>query len=187
MAIIGNEEFVYTVPGDPRARPLVDELSFEYESRYGELFRQIGESAEREMARYPDELFTPARGGSFVLLLRDGVAVAGGAFKHHPDPHTAEVKRVWADKRLRRQGLATRILAELEAQALRQGYRRFYLTTGFRQPEAEALYLREGYTALFSPDANREALRALPFEKHLASAAPVARIAASQPAELSLR
>lgn len=165
-----HDEFITTVPGDPRAKPLIDELSFEYESRYGELFRQAGESAQAEMARYPDALFTPAQGGIFVLLLRNGVAIAGGAFKRHPDPFSAEVKRVWTDKRLRRQGLASRLLAELERQALRQGYQRFFLTTGFRQPEAVGLYLQHGYTALYAADADLEALRSLPFEKHLTPA-----------------
>lgn len=181
-----QDEFVYTVPADPRAKPLVEELSREYESRYGELFRQAGESAEAEMARYPDELFTPAHGGSFVLLLRNGVAIAGGAFKRHPDPSTAEVKRVWTDLRLRRQGLATRLLAELERQAQRQGYQRFYLTTGFRQPEAVGLYLQHGYTALYAPDADLEALRSLPFEKRLLPVVPASTAPLLQP-ELSLR
>ncbi|MBV8500311.1 MAG: GNAT family N-acetyltransferase [Paucibacter sp.] len=182
-----QEEFVYTVPADPRAKPLVDELSHEYESRYGELFRQAGESAEAEMARYPDALFTPAQGGSFVLLMREGVAIAGGAFKRHPDPHTAEVKRVWTDKRLRRQGLASRLLAELERQALRQNYRRFFLTTGFRQPEAVGLYLQHGYTALYAPDADLEALRSLPFEKHLTLPVSLSAAPSLQQPELSLR
>lgn len=167
---MSHEEFIHTLPGDPRARPLVEQLSHEYESRYGELFRQAGESAGQEMARYPDVLFTPAEGGLFVLLLRDGVSVAGGAFKRHPDARTAEVKRVWTDRLLRRQGLARRLLVELEVQALRQGYRRLFLTTGFRQPEAVELYLRQGYTALFAPDADLEALRSLPFEKVLSPA-----------------
>jgi len=192
-----SEEFIYTSPADPRAKPLIDELSVEYESRYGDFFRQIGESAEREMARYPAEAFTPAQGGNFVLLLRHGVAVAGGAFKHHPDPHTAEFKRIWTDRRLRRQGLARRILVELEAQAERQGYRRIYLTTGFRQPEAVGLYLQNGYTALFDPLADPETVRHLPFEKHLgahasqqtATSHPEAAHAkaATSTAEMSLR
>jgi hypothetical protein len=99
-----------------------------------------------------------------VLLLRDGVAVGGGAFMRH-DERTAELKRVWTHADLRRQGLASKVLLELEAQVLRQGYERICLTTGFRQPEAVGLYLGHGYTALFDDAADPETPRKLPFEK----------------------
>jgi GNAT superfamily N-acetyltransferase len=135
-------------------------LRHEYDSRYGDFFRQEGVTAQAER-------FTPAHGGGFVLLLREGRAVAGGAFKRHADPHTAEFKRIWTDYRLRRQGLARRVLIELESRALRKGYRRIDLTTGCRQPEAVGLYLGYGYRALFAPDADLETLRSLPFEKRL--------------------
>ena len=158
-----REAFVYTTPLDPRARPLLDELAFEYDSRYGDVLREPGEP--REMERYPAHLFAPPH-GNFVLLLRDGVAVGGGAFMRH-DERTAELKRVWTHHALRRQGLAKKVLLELEAQVLRQGYERICLTTGFRQPEAVALYLGHGYTALFGPAADPETPRKLPFEKEL--------------------
>jgi GNAT superfamily N-acetyltransferase len=88
------------------------------------------------------------------------------------------LKRVWTRRDLRRQGLARRLTAELEAHVLRQGYARIYLTTGFRQPEAKNLYLANGYTALFDVDGDLEALGHLPFEKRL-----VASIPKDQPAE----
>lgn len=162
-----QDEFIETSPADPRARPLIAELSDEYQTRYEDLYRLDGESAETEMTRYPPQFFTPACGGQFVLLLREGVAVAGGAFNRHADPGTAEFKRIWTDRRLRRQGLAGRVLAELEAHALRQGYARIFLTTGCRQPEAVALYRRHGYTPLFDLHSDPEALRTLPFDKRL--------------------
>ena len=40
---------------------------------------------------------------------------------------------------------------ELETEIVARGYRRVYLTTGDRQPEAEALYLSSGYTRLAEP------------------------------------
>lgn len=159
-----SEQFVYTTPRDPRAKPLIEGLTFEYDSRYGDVMREPG--APREMDRYPAEVFAPVQGGNFVLLLRDGVAIGGGAFMRH-DEHTAELKRVWTDSALRRQGLASKVLLELEAQVRRQGYARIYLTTGFRQPEAVGLYLGHGYTALFDPPIDPETPRKLPFEKHL--------------------
>ena len=39
----------------------------------------------------------------------------------------------------------------LEAEIVARGYRRIYLTTGDKQPEAEALYLATGYRRLAEP------------------------------------
>ena len=63
------------------------------------------------------------------------------------------------------------MLQELEQQAIRQGYARVYLTTGFRQPEAVGLYLTNGYRALFDTTADPETIRSLPFEKWLSDTA----------------
>ena len=41
--------------------------------------------------------------------------------------------------------------ATTRAEIATRGYRRIYLTTGDRQPEAEALYLSSGYTRLAEP------------------------------------
>ncbi|MCQ4159072.1 GNAT family N-acetyltransferase [Roseomonas sp. GC11] len=162
-----SDLIVSTSPLDPRAKPLVDELIHEYDSRYGDLFDRDG--AVVELNRYPPEAFAPPS-GHFLLLIRDGVTIAGGGFKRY-DEQTAEFKRIWTRHDLRRQGLASQVLVALEEAALRQGYRRIYLTTGFRQPEAVGLYLRRGYTALFDPAADLAALRRLPFEKWLAAQA----------------
>ncbi|RWX74961.1 GNAT family N-acetyltransferase [Neorhizobium lilium] len=163
-----SDRFVYTTPLDPLARPLIEELTFEYDSRYGSFYS--AEGAVTEMNRYGPEVFAPPS-GNFLLLVRDGVAIAGGAFMRHEDRDTVEFKRVWTNSAHRRQGLARKVLLELEDQAARQGYRRIYLTTGFRQPEAVGLYLTNGYTALFDRTADPETLRKLPFEKLLSSKA----------------
>lgn len=163
---IGNaigDQIVYTTLHDPRAQPLIDELTFEYDSRYGDVLREPGEP--REMQKFAPDVFSPPH-GNFLLVLRDGAAIAGGAFMRHDD-RTAELKRMWTRRDIRRQGLAAKVLLELEAQVRRQGYERIYLTTGFRQPEAVGLYLSHGYTALFEPAVDPETPRKLPFEKHL--------------------
>ncbi|WP_369138461.1 GNAT family N-acetyltransferase [Modestobacter versicolor] len=153
-------------PDDPLAAPLFAELAVEYDTRYGDLF---GGAAE-ELTRYPASTFRPPD-GDFVLLTDGGVAVAGGAFMRHPDPGTAEVKRMWTAASHRRRGLARRVLAELEQRAAAHGYRRMYLTTGPRQPEARDLYLAAGWTPLFDPAVPRptdtETLRALPVAQRL--------------------
>jgi len=175
-----SDTFVYTTPLDPRAKPLIDELTYEYDSRYGSYFSAAG--AAEEMNRYPAEAFAPPH-GNFLLLQRNGETIGGGAFKHY-DERTAEFKRIWTRSDLRRQGLAVTVLLELEVQAARQGYSRIYLTTGFRQPEAVGLYLKYGYTALFDIDADPEIYKTLPFEKeigHLATGGLPAGVSGQQP------
>ncbi|RWJ01239.1 GNAT family N-acetyltransferase [Mesorhizobium sp.] len=160
-----TDSFLYTTPLDPRAAPLIEALTWEYTTRYGDYFGEPGE----EMRRYPAELFAPPN-GNFLLLLRHGVAIAGGAFKRY-DERTAELKRVWTHIDVRRQGLARKVLAELELQAARHGYTKLYLTTGFRQPEAAILYLNNGYTALFDTTVDPEIHGTLPFEKDISALA----------------
>ncbi|RXT56187.1 GNAT family N-acetyltransferase [Bosea sp. Tri-44] len=170
-----SDQFLYTTPLDPLAEPLVEQLTWEYATRYGTYF---GEAPGAEMSRYPASLFAPPE-GNFVLLLREGRAIAGGAFKRY-DAQTAELKRMWTDTAFRRQGLARRVVEELEAQAARQGYGKIFLTTGFRQPEARDLYLNTGYTPLFDPAVDPEIYKKLAFEKDLAVASYPLRPPAEQ-------
>ncbi|GAB2706779.1 GNAT family N-acetyltransferase [Kitasatospora kifunensis] len=143
---------------DPLAEPLIRELTQEYLARYGE-------GAHAEMARYPATEFAPPH-GLLLLLLADGEPVAGGAYRRY-DESTAELKRMWTHSAHRRRGLARRVLAALEKRAQLAGYRRIYLTTGPRQPEAKGLYLAAGYTPLFDVAADPLTIGPLPFEKFL--------------------
>jgi GNAT superfamily N-acetyltransferase len=170
--------------GDPLVQPLLAELAHEYATRYRDLLDEA--ELQAEMEAYPaHELAAPH--GDLVLLLLDGVAVSGGAFRRRTEPElgdpallrradvrdadgvptvpTAELKRIWTSSAHRRRGLARRTLAELEARAAAVGYPRLYLTTGPRQPEAVGLYLTSGYTPLFDPA--EEPTGPLPFEKWL--------------------
>lgn len=148
---------------DPRVRPLLDELALEYDTRYGDLFGR-GAAAE-ELNRYPAGEFR-APDGALLIIQENGASVAGGAFRRH-GPDTAEFKRIWTHSAHRRRGLARFILTELEALAARRGYRKVYLTTGPRQPEAKHLYLNTGYTAQFDLSADPETIGPLAFTKDL--------------------
>ncbi|CAD6532271.1 GNAT family N-acetyltransferase [Paraburkholderia metrosideri] len=163
---VPDERFVYVHVSDPLARPLFDELVYEYSSRYEGLINK--EEIANELQRYPAEAFA-APHGAFVLLLRDGQAIAGGALMPHTDPGTTEFKRIWASRHHRRQGLARRILVELEAQAIRLGYTRVFLGTGPRQPEAIGLYQTSGYTLLSAHDFGEDEPPGYLFEKILAT------------------
>ena len=59
------------------------------------------------------------------------------------------------------------LLTELEIRIAALGYRRVYLTTGDRQPEAEALYTAAGYVLLAEPRPAESEVYALAFEKLL--------------------
>jgi polar amino acid transport system permease protein len=159
----GTDRFVYVSADDAIAEPLLRELEQEYDSRYGEFF---GEKASAEIRRYPAAAFSVEEGGAFVLLLRDGVPIAGGAYKRF-DERTAELKRIWTSSAHRRQGLARRVARELEEEAVRRGYTRAYLTTGPRQPEAKHLYFQTGYTPLFDTALDPEEVVVHGFAKSL--------------------
>jgi GNAT superfamily N-acetyltransferase len=146
---------------DPLAAPLLDELTVEYKTRYGPL---SGTEYE-DLRAYPAEEFAPP-GGALVLALVDGVPVAGGAFRRY-DARTAELKRMWTSSTHRGQGYGKLVVAELERIAGERGYRRVYLTTGPRQPEAVALYLSAGYRPLYDRSLPAEKVGAHPFEKQL--------------------
>jgi GNAT superfamily N-acetyltransferase len=148
---------------DPRVRPLLDELAVEYDTRYGDRFGR-GAAAE-ELNRYPASEFE-GPGGALLVVQENGESVAGGAFRRY-DADTAEFKRIWTHSAHRRRGLARVVLAALEALAAQRGYRRVYLTTGPRQPEAKHLYLTTGYAAQFDLNQDPELIGSLAFTKNL--------------------
>ncbi|CAG9239233.1 GCN5-related N-acetyltransferase [Paraburkholderia tropica] len=156
-----------TTPLDALAKPLLDGLQHEYATRYREFRIDSEASAAQELARYPATLFAPPD-GAFILIEREGEIVGGGAFKRY-DAHTAELKRIWTHESQRRKGVARRVVEELEARAVRLGYQRIYLTTGFRQPEAWGLYLDTHYVPLFDCAIAPEIHVRLPFGKDLRS------------------
>ncbi|WP_344797311.1 GNAT family N-acetyltransferase [Frondihabitans peucedani] len=155
--------FTWSSPDSALAAPLVADLARDYDERYG---LNDGIPSSVELSRYPAGLFSPAEGGAFLLLERDGQVLAGGAFLR-VDDETAEMKRVWTHPDHRRQGHGRLVMAELEAEAQRRGYRRVVLTTGARQPEAVGLYLALGYRPLFDLAGDLEEISYLRFEKPL--------------------
>jgi putative acetyltransferase len=80
-----------------------------------------------------------------ILAFADGRAVACGAIKEF-DPTTAEVKRMYTQPAMRGQGVAAIVLSALEDWARELDYTRCILETGFKQPEALALYKKCGYS-----------------------------------------
>lgn len=165
----GELTFVAVSQDDPLAAPLLAELAVEYAERYsGDMARILA-----WLRGYPAEEFAPPGGGLVIGLSSADAAhprgqpVTGGAFRRF-DSETAELKRIWTDSAHRRHGYAKALLAELEARIAMCGYRRVYLTTGDRQPEAEALYLSAGYVRLEEPLPSERDVYPLAFLKELA-------------------
>ena len=160
MPQFATDVLIHTTPLDPLVAPVLADLEREYDDRYGDMF---GQPASVEINRYPASTFS-APDGTFVVLVRDGQAISGGAFMRI-DETTVEVKRMWTHADFRGQGLARVILAELEQEAARRGYSSVVLSTGPRQPEAVRLYLATGYTPQFDVTKSAEEIVIHEFRK----------------------
>jgi GNAT superfamily N-acetyltransferase len=79
-----------------------------------------------------------------VLFYVDEKPVACGAFKMF-DEDTVEIKRMFVLPEYRGNGYASKILSELEVWAKDEGIKLGVLETGIKQPEAIALYKKNGY------------------------------------------
>lgn len=146
---------------DLLAAPMLDDLQREYGDRYG----RLDGTEYQDLRAYPVEEFAPPDGVLIVATV-DGEPVAGGAFRRY-DETTAELKRIWTAAGHRRRGYGALVVAQLEHIAAQRGFRRVYLMTGPRQPEAVALYLAAGYTPLYDPSRSPEEIGVHPFEKAL--------------------
>ena len=79
-----------------------------------------------------------------VMAYENEKPLGCGAIKPY-GPTAMEVKRMYVSPESRKNGLATRILAELEHWATDLGYNQCVLETGKGQAEAIELYKRNGY------------------------------------------
>ena len=79
-----------------------------------------------------------------VVLYDNNQAVACGTIKEF-NTESMEVKRMYTIPKYRGKGIGTKILIELENWANELTYKKCVLETGKRQPEAIALYKKNGY------------------------------------------
>jgi GNAT superfamily N-acetyltransferase len=82
-----------------------------------------------------------------VLFYVNEKPVACGAFKKFEDD-TVEIKRMFVLPDYRGKGYASIVLAELESWAKKDGFKYGILETGLKQPEAIALYEKNGYNLI---------------------------------------
>lgn len=82
---------------------------------------------------------------NFVIVAYDNeIPVGCGAIKEF-SPDIMEVKRMYVLLNRRGEGIASRILKELEQWTMDLNYRKCLLETGKKQPEAIELYKKNGY------------------------------------------
>jgi GNAT superfamily N-acetyltransferase len=81
---------------------------------------------------------------TIVVAYDEQQAVGCGCFRKFSD-NTAEIKRMYVEPSYCGQGIAVRILNELELWAGEKGFNHAILETGRKQPEAIHLYERSGY------------------------------------------
>ena len=82
-----------------------------------------------------------------VLAHENDIPVGCGAIKEY-ELKTVEVKRMYVLPESRNGGIATRVLSALEEWAGELSYAKCILETGKKQPEAIALYKKNGYTPI---------------------------------------
>lgn len=133
MVAMASETIVAEPFDGPVAARMIAAVQQEYVRRYG------GEDAS---PTGPGEFGPP--GGTFLVVYRDGTAVACGGLRRLDD-ETCELKRMYVIDGARRSGVGRRLLAALEAAAIQLGYRVVKLETGNAQPEALGLYTSAGY------------------------------------------
>ena len=82
-----------------------------------------------------------------IVGYENGMPVACGAIKAYAG-NTMEVKRMYVLPGNRKQGIASAILKELELWAIELNADKLLLETGKNQPEAIALYKKNGYAMI---------------------------------------
>lgn len=118
-------------PHHPKARALLAAASAATDSLY---------PPSSQHGLEPEE----AEEGVFMIAWHDGEAAGCGVIRPL-DQRTGEIKRMFVSPASRRQGIARRILLELETIAPNLGFDVIRLETGTLQPEAIALYESAGY------------------------------------------
>lgn len=118
---------------DPVSRQLEASQIAEMHARYGDF----------GMQPLPADQFDPPS-GCFLVAWVDGGPLGCGGYRALR-PGIAEIKRMYVQASMRRQGLGRLILAALERLAQAAGYQEMWLETGTEQPEAMATYPSHGY------------------------------------------
>jgi putative acetyltransferase len=101
-----------------------------------------------------------------VVAYENEKPVSCGAIKEY-NPNTMEIKRMYTLPEFRGKGIATKVLIELEKWVNELGYEKCILETGEKQPEAIALYKKNGYKLIPNFGQYAEVENSVCFEKEM--------------------
>lgn len=101
-----------------------------------------------------------------VVAYENNKPVGCGAIKEYT-PNTMEIKRMYILPESRGKGIGTSVLTELEVWATELSYEKCILETGKKQPEAIALYKKNGYKLIPNYGQYAEIDNSVCFEKYL--------------------
>lgn len=120
-------------PAGPEAAELIQALDAELNEHY-----------PKEQIHGIDVSEFKAADGFFVIAFINNETVGCASFRPL-DKKTAELKRMFVRKKIRRQGIARKLLEFIEQSAQKRDFERLCLETGAKQPEAISLYQSAGY------------------------------------------
>ena len=111
--------------------------------------------------------FNKTTGLKYVIVAYDRESPVGcGAIREYSEG-VMEVKRMYVPPGRRGQGIATAILKRLEGWAAGMDYKKCLLETGMNQPEAIALYKKNGYAIIANYGQYKNVDNSVCFEKIL--------------------
>ena len=101
-----------------------------------------------------------------IVAYENEQPVGCGAIKEFA-PGVMEIKRMYVPVQKRGQGIASKILEELELWAIELNFSKCILETGKKQPEAIALYKKNGFTIISNYGQYENVENSVCFEKNL--------------------
>lgn len=101
-----------------------------------------------------------------IVAYENDKPVSCGAIKEYA-PNIMEVKRMYTLPESRGKGIASKVLIELEKWATELSYEKCILETGQKQPEAIALYKKNGYGIIKNYGQYAEMENSVCFEKKI--------------------
>lgn len=126
-------------PASPESQACISAYYAELEDRL-----EHGFDPAKSVSADPEELSPPA--GYFFIAYLNDQAVACAGLKIKAD--FAEIKRMWVNPSARGHGIAKKLIAKLEQQALEAGLDIVRLDTHHSLTAARNLYLHNGYTEI---------------------------------------
>jgi putative acetyltransferase len=106
-----------------------------------------------------------------IVAYDNDLPVGCGAIREY-SPGTMEVKRMYVPPAFRGKGIASRILQHLEDWSAELNYTKCILETGKNQPEAIALYKKNGYSIIPNYGQYKNIDNSVCFEKELMPPGP---------------